>query len=127
MLPQENLDAPGDQFSGHSWAKFDGFSAVVVHPLSTCRLHVPLAHAGFRFTWNPLATTMLYKKFCCTVMPFTYFTIRRLCFHHLKVMINCAEGCWHSEFNTSKNVIDTYLKQVAVQQHMNEIYYSERD
>ena len=30
-------------------------------------------------------------------------------------------------FNFSKTVTDIYLKQVTVQQHMNKIYYSERN
>ena len=38
--------------------------------------------------------------------------------------------CWYSEFIVlifRKPVTDTYLKQVTVQQHMNKIYYSERN
>ena len=45
----------------------------------------------------------------------------------IKVTTNCTEGCWHIEFNISKTVTDTYLKQVTVQQRMNKIYYSERN
>ena len=49
--------------------------------------------------------------------------------HALKVTINCAEGCLHSEFIAlvfrKPSQIFT-LKQVTVQQHMNEMFYSER-
>ena len=45
----------------------------------------------------------------------------------VKVTINCAEGCWHSKFIVLKTVTDIYLEQVTVQQHMNKIYYSERN
>ena len=39
----------------------------------------------------------------------------------IKVMINCAGGCWHSHFHISKTATNIYLKQVIVQQHLKEI------
>ena len=53
----------------------------------------------------------------CKLGGYLYFS--------LKVTVNCAEGCWCSCFNISKNITDIFLKQVTVQQHMNEILYSE--
>ena len=57
----------------------------------------------------------VFRKMCPGLV--TSLLILRLVL--FKVTINCAGGCWHSKF-------DIYLKQVTVQQHMNEIiHYTE--
>ena len=68
------------------------------------------------------ANTACFFRFIlsrCKLGGYLYFS--------LKVTVNCAEGCWCSCFNISKNITDIFLKQVTVQQHMNEIFYSERN
>ena len=43
------------------------------------------------------------------------------------VTINCAAGCWHSNYSKIVHVTDVHLKQVAVKQYMKELHYSETE
>ena len=72
--------------------------------------------------------TMMFDTKLCFRIPSMYIHACTSCSFialFLRVTINCASGCWHSKFIASIFVTDIYLNQVAVQQHMKEICYSE--